>query len=235
MRIDVLTLFPEMFKGPFEVSMLARAQALGLLELNVIGLRPFGVGPHLVTDDYPYGGGPGMLMRPEPIVRAAEWAGAHVTAVPQVVVMSAQGVLMTQGMLEAWARTPYLQVIAGHYEGIDQRVIDILGAKEVSVGSFVLTGGELPAMLLVDGVARLLPGVLGDPEGARADSFSDSGDGRRWLEGPQYTRPWEFRGHVVPEILRSGHHQLIRDWRYQQALAKTRQMRPDLLEHAQSP
>ena len=213
MQIDIVTLFPEMFQGPFAVSIVARAKAQGLLSLNVVNLRAFGVGEHRTTDDYPYGGGPGMVMRPEPIVRAVEWAAARVPAPPLVLVTSAQGRRLEQRDLQGWASQPYLVIVAGHYEGIDQRVMELLAAEEVSVGDFVLTGGELPAMVMVDGVVRLLPGVLGAPDGAQRDSFSN-GEGD--LEGPQYTRPLVYRGQEVPAVLRSGHHERIRAWRAQQ-------------------
>ncbi len=210
MQIDVITLFPEMFDGPFAVSMVARAAAEGRVTVNVVPLRPFGVGEHHLTDDYPYGGGPGMVMRPEPIVHAVEWAAARVPAPPTVLVTSAQGRRLNQRQLQQWATRPYLVVVAGHYEGMDQRVVPLLGAEEVSIGDYVLTGGELPAMVIVDGVVRLLPGVLGAADGAAQDSFSLA-DGA--LEGPQYTRPLSYRGLPVPEVLRSGHHANIRAWR----------------------
>lgn len=223
MQIDLVTLFPEMFQGPFAVSMVARAAAQGLVTLNVVPLRRFGVGEHHLTDDYPYGGGPGMVMRPEPIVRAVEWAAARVPATPTVLVTSAQGRPVDQRQLEHWAQMPYLVLVAGHYEGIDQRVVPLLKAEEVSIGDYVLTGGELPAMVIVDGVVRLLPGVLGASDGAGHDSFSME-DGR--LEGPQYTRPVSYRGLDVPEVLRSGHHERIRAWRLAEGLrAARRRMR----------
>jgi tRNA (guanine37-N1)-methyltransferase len=227
MWIDIVTLFPEMFRGPFDVSIVARARERGAVDLRIVPLRPFGVGVHHLTDDYPYGGGEGMVMRPEPIVEAVEWAMAHVPAPARVVVTSAQGRLLTQDLLREWAALPYLVIVAGHYEGIDQRAVDLLGADEVSVGSFVLTGGELPAMLMVDGVVRLLPGVLGAPTGAQQDSFSGP-DG--WLEGPQYTRPLTYRGLTVPDVLRSGNHRAVAAWRRREALRVTRERRPDLLD-----
>jgi tRNA (guanine37-N1)-methyltransferase len=232
MWIDIVTLFPEMFRGPFGVSMVARAVHRGLVDLRIVPLRPFGVGVHRVTDDYPYGGGQGMVMRPEPVVEAVEWAMAHVPAPPTVLVTSAQGPVLTQSQLRAWAERPYLIVVAGHYEGIDQRAIEIVGGQEVSIGSFVLTGGELPAMVIVDGVVRLLPGVLGAGEGAADDSFSGP---EGWLEGPQYTRPPLYRGLAVPDVLRSGNHQAVARWRREQALQTTRTRRPDLLEAGDRP
>jgi tRNA (guanine37-N1)-methyltransferase len=225
MRIDIVTLFPEMFQGPFAASMLARAQAQGAVEIGMVPLRPFGVGVHRITDDYPYGGGAGMLMRPEPLVEAVEWAMARVPHPARVIVSSAQGRLLTQPMLEEWAKLPYVIMIAGHYEGIDQRVIDILEADEVSLGSFVLTGGELPVMVMVDGVVRLLPGVLGAEMGTATDSFSGED---RLLEGPQYTRPISYRGREVPAVLRSGNHAEIARWRRREAERVTETVRPDL-------
>ena len=227
LSVDVVTLFPEMFHGPFEHSIVARAVQAGLVDVRVVGLRPFGVGVHRVTDDYPYGGGQGMVMRPEPLVQAVEWCQARVPHPARVVVTAARGRLLTQRMLEAWSGCPYLIVVAGHYEGIDQRVVDVLGAEEVSIGNFVLTGGELPAMVVVDGVVRLLPGALGDRESARQDSFSGPSG---LLEGPQYTRPPVFRGLAVPGVLLSGDHARIAAWRAEQALATTAGRRPDLLE-----
>lgn len=226
MQIDIITLFPEMFVGPLDHSMVGRARKKGLVDIRLVGVRPFGVGIHQITDDYPYGGGAGMLMRPEPLVDACEWAMAHVPKRPRVLVTSAQGTVVTQSRLEEWAALPYVLLVAGHYEGIDQRAIEILGAEEVSIGDYVLTGGELPAMVLTDGIVRLLPGVLGALEGAQYDSFSQA---ERWLEGPQYTRPWEFRGKAVPDILKSGDHQRIAAWRREQSRRLTRERRPDLI------
>lgn len=226
LHIDIVTLFPEMFAGPFDHSMVGRAREKGLVDIRLVGLRPFGVGIHQITDDYPYGGGAGMLMRPEPLVEACEWAMAQVPKPAKILVTSAQGTVVSEPQLEAWARLPYLILVAGHYEGIDQRAIEILGAEEVSLGDYVLTGGELAAMVITDGVVRLLPGVLGAQDGAQTDSFSQAD---RWLEGPQYTRPWEFRGRVVPEVLKSGDHQRIAAWRREQSRRVTTERRPDLL------
>ncbi len=224
MHIDIVTLFPEMVRGPLGVSIMGRAVAQGLVSVNVVPLRPFGVGEHHLTDDYPYGGGPGMVMRPEPIVRAVEWAGARVPADGTVLVTSAQGRAVTQRQLQAWAKLPYLVLVAGHYEGIDQRVVPLLNAEEVSIGDYVLTGGELPAMVIADGVVRLLPGVLGASDGAAQDSFSGA-DGT--LEGPQYTRPLTYRGLTVPEVLRSGHHEKIRAWRLTEGVRAAARRAPD--------
>jgi tRNA (guanine37-N1)-methyltransferase len=208
--LDIVTLFPDMVERPLRESIIGRAAARGLIRVRVVGLRRFGVGPHRVTDDYPYGGGGGMVLRPEPVVDAVEWAVAHVPAPPLVLVTAAQGIPLTQSHLEQWAVRPYVVIVAGHYEGIDQRVVTVLNAVEVSIGPYVLTGGELPALVIADGVARLLPGVLGAPEGARQDSFSGPGRGP---EGPQYTRPPVYRGLPVPPVLRSGDPAAVRAWR----------------------
>lgn len=222
LRVDIVTLFPEMFQGPFAASIVARAAAKGLVDIRLVDLRPFGVGVHRLTDDYPYGGGVGMLMRPEPLVDAVEWCLAHEPRPGRILVTSARGRPLTQPGLEELARGDHLVVIAGHYEGIDQRVVDTLGAEEVSLGPFVLTGGEIPAMALVDGVVRLLPGALGAEAGSREDSFSGSD---RLVEGPQYTRPPVYRGRAVPEVLLSGDHARIRAWREEQARASTERLK----------
>ena len=227
MRIDIVSLFPEMFEGPFASSIVARAIAVGAVEIGVVGLRRFGVGVHHVTDDQPYGGGVGMLMRPEPLVEAVEWTAAHHPSAPHVVLTAAAAPLLTQTDLERWARLEHLIVIAGHYEGVDQRVVEILKAEERSIGSFVLTGGELPAMVIVDGVVRLLPGVLGAPEAPERDSYSGTD---RLLEAPQYTRPPSYRGLEVPVVLRSGDHARVGRWQAEESERRTRRLRPDLLE-----
>jgi tRNA (guanine37-N1)-methyltransferase len=225
-RIDIVTLFPSMFRGPFDASIVARARQRGLVEIGLVDLRPFGVGPHRITDDYPYGGGQGMVMRPEPLVRAVEWCLARTPARGRVIVTAARGWPLRQTHLEQWSQERHLVIVAGHYEGIDQRVVDIFGAEEISLGDFVLTGGELPAMAIVDGVVRLLPGALGDADSARHDSFSGP---RRLLEGPQYTRPPMYRGRGVPPVLQSGDHGRIAAWRADQALRTTAERRPELL------
>ncbi|NMP24608.1 tRNA (guanosine(37)-N1)-methyltransferase TrmD [Sulfobacillus sp. DSM 109850] len=226
MVIHVVTLFPEMFSGVFGASMLKRARQSGRVDIRLVPLRPFGVGPHRQTDDYPFGGGVGMLLRADVVVPAVEWAMTHVKAPARVLVTSPQGRRFDQRMAEELAHEQHLVVIAGHYEGLDERARLLLGAEEVSIGDFVLTGGELPAMVMVDAVARLLPGVLGAADGARSDSFSrDQG----WLEGPQYTRPEQYRGLAVPEVLLSGNHQAIREYQEEMARRWTQERRPDLL------
>ncbi|MDA8193823.1 MAG: tRNA (guanosine(37)-N1)-methyltransferase TrmD [Thermaerobacter sp.] len=226
MVISVVTLFPDMFSGVFGASMVKRAQTRGLVDVRLVPLRTFGVGPRRAVDDYPFGGGVGMLMRVDVVVPAVEWAIAHVAAPAEILITSAQGERFDQAMAEDLAHKPHVVVVAGHYEGIDERARQILGAREVSVGDYVLTGGEIPAMILVDALIRLLPGALGAEAGARQDSFSRPGGG---LEGPQYTRPEEYRGWRVPPVLLSGHHERIRAWQEAEAEERTRQRRPDLL------
>lgn len=228
MVIQVVTLFPEMMAGVFETSIIKRAQDKALVELRVVPLRAFGVGPHRITDDYPFGGGIGMVLRPDVVVPAVEWAMMHHAAPATVVATSAQGVRFSQAMAEQWSQRDHLIFVAGHYEGIDQRAIDLLQGEEVSVGDFVVTGGELPVMIMVDAVVRLLPGVLGARGGALEDSFSTGLDGL--LEGPQYTRPHRYRNLEVPEVLVSGNHAKIADYQRKLRLEVTRSRRPDLLE-----
>ncbi|MGC8488644.1 MAG: tRNA (guanosine(37)-N1)-methyltransferase TrmD [Clostridia bacterium] len=221
LKIHVVTLFPDMFAGPFADSIVDRAVRKGLVDIRLVPLRPFGVGVHRICDDYPYGGGVGMLMRPEPLVDAVEWCLAHEPRPARVLVTAARGRPLSQPWLEELSRAGHLVLIAGHYEGIDQRVLDVLGAEELSLGPFVLTGGEIPAMAVVDGVVRLLPGALGAEEGSRDDSFSGP---HRLVEGPQYTRPPVYRGHAVPDVLLSGDHARIRAWREQQARMSTERL-----------
>ncbi len=228
MRIDVLTLFPEMFTGPFGASILKRAQDGGVVRLNVVNIRDFAPGKRRITDEYPYGGGAGMVMKVEPLANAIEHCleGLPPRSVP-VILMSPQGERFDQEMAKGLAGEERLILICGHYEGVDERVRGLHVTREVSIGDYVLTGGELPAMVVVDAVARLLPGALGDEQSAVEDSFYSG-----LLEYPQYTRPPEFRGLAVPEILISGHHEKIRVWRRREALRRTLERRPDLLETA---
>jgi len=225
MRIDVLTLFPAMFLGPLQESILKRAQERGQLTLVIHPLRDYALDRHQLTDDTPYGGGEGMLLKPEPIVRAV--TALRGTQEFPVVLLSPQGRLLDQTVVQALAQQSRLLLICGHYEGFDERVRDLLHPDEISIGDFVLTGGELPAMVLIDAVARWIPGVLGDAESGRQDSFADG-----LLEGPQYTRPPSFGGLEVPAVLRSGHHAAIARWRRQEALRRTRLRRPELLARA---
>jgi len=222
-RIDILTLFPEICEGPLNQSMMKRAQAKGLASFHVHNLRQWAPGKHAVTDDMPYGGGQGMVMKCEPIFAAIE---ALRTPQARVVLMSPGGRRLDQAIAREYAaRDRHLILLCGHYEGVDQRVIDQLVDEELSIGDYVLTNGAIAAVVFTDAVVRLIPGVLGDDVSAAQDSFSGNG----LLEYPQYTRPVEFRGLRVPEILLSGHHAAIAKWREEQSLEKTRRVRPDLL------
>jgi tRNA (guanine37-N1)-methyltransferase len=228
MLIQVITLFPEMFSGVFGSSILKRARRDGRVELVTVPLRPFGIGPHLQTDDYPFGGGVGMLMRADVVVPAVEWAMMHDARPAHIVFTSPQGRLFTQRVAEEFSAQEHLIIVSGHYEGIDDRARVILGADEVSVGDVVLTGGELPAMMMVDAAVRLIPGVLGAERGAAEDSFSrDNG----WLEGPQYTRPESYRNLAVPGVLTEGNHRAIQDYQEMMARRWTAERRPDLISH----
>lgn len=222
MKIDIITLFPDMFKGPFDMSMLWKAQDRNLVEIETHDLREFGIGPRRTVDDTTYGGGDGMLLKPEPVVDAIEACKKNNPGA-KVIILSPQGKLFNQGMAVELSAEKGLILVAGHYEGFDERIIDFADI-ELSVGNYVLTGGELPAMTVVDAVVRLIPGVLGGEKSAHVESFSDG-----LLEYPQYTRPVEFRGKNVPEVLQNGHHAEIQSWRNEQAKAKTRRNRPDLL------
>jgi tRNA (guanine37-N1)-methyltransferase len=228
MRCDVLTLFPDMITPVLGQSMLKRAQDKGLLEVRVRNLRDYALDRHKVADDVPYGGGAGMVMKAEPILRAVETitaeyerAGEHT----RLLFPSPQGRPFTQEYAKNLAaERRRLVILCGHYEGVDERVRLALEPEEISVGDYVLTGGELPALILIDAATRLVPGVLGDPESIVEESFSDS-----ILEYPHYTRPSDVRGMTVPEVLLSGHHEAIRRWRRKEALRNTYRRRPDLL------
>jgi tRNA (guanine37-N1)-methyltransferase len=222
MEIDVLTLFPRIFEGPLDESILKRAQKSGLVAVRVHNLRDFTHDKHRVVDDKPYGGGPGMLMKPEPIFEAVETIRRDESC---VVLMTPQGVPLTQARAQEFSREPHLVIICGHYEGIDERVREALVDEEVSIGDYVLTNGALAAAVFVDAVVRLLPGVLGDEQSAGDDSFASG-----LLEGPQYTRPPEFRGMQVPEILLSGNHEAVAKWHAETARQRTKERRPDLLK-----
>jgi tRNA (guanine37-N1)-methyltransferase len=221
MRIDVLTLFPELFSGPLDVSMVGRARERGLLDLRIHNLRDWTHDRHKTVDDRPFGGGPGMVLKPEPIFEAVESLGA---GDPRVVLMTPAGRKFDQAAATEMARQPHLLLLCASYEGVDERVVETLVDDEVSIGDYVLTNGGLPAMVVIDAITRLIPGVLGDQESALDESFSHG-----LLEYPHYTRPAEFRGMKVPEILLSGHHAEIEKWRAEQARLRTAQRRPDLL------
>jgi tRNA (guanine37-N1)-methyltransferase len=222
MKIDVLTLFPGMFAGPLDESIVKRARQRGLLELAIYNLRDWTHDAHKTVDDRPFGGGPGMVLKPEPIFEALEKLATGET---RVLLMSPAGRKFDQALARELAQEKHLLLVSGSYEGVDERVMETLVDDEVSIGDFVLTNGALPAMLIVDAVTRLLPGALGDDESATDESFSHG-----LLEYPHYTRPAEFRGMKVPEILLSGHHAEIEKWRKEQAKLRTRKRRPDLLK-----
>lgn len=226
MIIEVLTLFPEMFPGVIGSSMLRRAQEKGIVTIRVRNIRDFTTDKHHVADDAPYGGGAGMVMKPEPIVAAIETCIVenHPTPLTRVY-LTPDGELWSQRLAEEFSQLPGLLLLCGHYEGVDQRVRDHFIDREISIGDYVLTGGEIPAMIIIDSVVRLLPGALGNEESSRNDSFS--GDGL--LDYPHYTRPAVFRDYTIPEILLSGHHKKIEDWRHQQSLERTFRRRPDII------
>lgn len=223
MRFEVFTLFPELFPPYLQASILGKAQQAGLIEVGVHNIRDYATDKHQVTDDAPFGGGGGMVMKPEPIFAAVEAVLGAPPAAP-VVLLSPQGRPFTQAIAQELAAQPRLALLCGRYEGVDERVRAHLATDEISIGDFVLTGGELPALMIIDAVARHLPGVLGQADGALTDSHASG-----LLEGPHYTRPAEFRGWGVPEALLSGDHARIARWRRQQALLRTAQQRPDLL------
>jgi tRNA (guanine37-N1)-methyltransferase len=223
---DVVTLFPSMFFGPLEDGVLARARRAGHCSVRVHDLRRFGVGAQRQVDDQPYGGGRGMVLRPEPLFEAVAWIRDRYPATnDRVILLSPQGQRLDSPAARRLAALDRVILLCGRYEGIDERVRQELADEELSVGDVVLTGGELPALAVVDVVARFVPGVLGDPEAADRDSFEDG-----LLEHPHYTRPESYRGHDVPAILLSGDHGKIARWRREQALQATRRKRPDLLE-----
>ncbi|MDR9795406.1 tRNA (guanosine(37)-N1)-methyltransferase TrmD [Aeribacillus pallidus] len=225
MIIDVLTLFPDMFAGVFNQSILKKAQEKDAVSINVINFRDYSTDKHQSVDDYPYGGGAGMVLKPEPIFNSVEAVKEKRNAQQsKVILVCPQGERFTQKKAEQLAQADHLIFICGHYEGYDER-IRFLATDEISIGDFVLTGGELAAMVIIDCVVRLLPGVLGNEESHQNDSFSTG-----LLEHPHYTRPAEFRGMKVPDVLLSGHHEKIAEWREKESLRRTWERRPDLLD-----
>jgi len=227
MKIDVLTLFPGMFAGPLDESIIRRARDKGLLDLRIVNLRDYTHDRHQTVDDRPFGGGPGMLMKPEPIFEAVE---ALATPQTKVILMTPAGRLFNQAIARELARESHLLLVCGSYEGFDERVHEHLADDELSIGDYVLTNGALPAMVVIDAVTRLLPGALGDDNSAVEESFSHG-----LLECPHYTRPAEFRGWKVPDVLLSGNHAEIARWREAMALERTKRRRPDLLTGEQTP
>jgi tRNA (guanine37-N1)-methyltransferase len=222
-RIDIISIFPEALAA-LDVSLLARARERGLVDIKVWNLRDFTSDRHRQVDDVPYGGGPGMVMKPEPFFQAVEAIAAQGLGRPRVVLTSPQGRRFDQRFAEELSREAHVVILCGRYEGVDERVIAGLGAEEVSIGDYVLNGGELAAMVIVETTARLIPGVVGDAESVAADSFTSG-----LLDSPHYTRPAEFRGMRVPDVLLSGHHEEIRRWRRREQLRRTRARRPDLI------
>ena len=227
MRIDVLTLFPEMFSGYLGQSLLKRAIDAGILSVQIHNIRDWARGKQRQVDDRPFGGGPGMVLRPEPVVESVEAVQGQGETAAHLVLLTPQGRKLNQRMVEELAGHQRLTIVCGRYEGVDQRAIDILQPDELSIGDYILGGGEVAAMVLIDAVARLVPGVLGDSESNKQDSFSGEPP---LLEFPQYTRPREYRGLAVPEVLMTGNHPEIARWREEQRVERTRQRRADLLD-----
>lgn len=257
MKIDILTLFPEMFKGPFDESIIKRAQEKGLVKINIHNLRKWAKDKHKTVDDRPYGGGTGMILMVEPIYNAlkdlcrqkekfktSQNTAMAVNCEEKVILLTPQGKVLNQKMARRFSKLDHLILICGHYEGVDERVREYLVDEEVSIGDYILTGGELPAMVLVDAVTRLIPGVLKKEEAIQFESFSKlkiafrrnpakqaNSKIENLLEYPQYTRPSNFKGWKVPKILLSGNHKKIEEWRKKQALEKTKKQRPDLIKN----
>ncbi len=227
MRIDILTLFPEMFAGPFDHSIIKRAKEQGIADIIIHNIRDYTHDKHRTVDDYPYGGGAGMVLKPEPIFEAVEAIKATADEEMTVILLSPQGRLFNQKMAWELSIKPHLVLICGHYEGIDERVRDNLVDEELSIGDYVLSGGEGAVMVVVDAVVRLLPGAVGSEISVRNDSHSSG-----LLQYPQYTRPEIYRGWSVPRVLLSGNHGEIAQWRHQQSLLRTFKRRPDLMEKA---
>ncbi|WP_282140492.1 tRNA (guanosine(37)-N1)-methyltransferase TrmD [Cytobacillus oceanisediminis] len=228
MNIDVLTLFPEMFEGVFGHSILKKAAENEAVNYNVVNFREYADNKHKTVDDYPYGGGAGMVLKPQPIFDAVDDLRSKSGASPRVILLCPQGERFTQKKAEELAEMDHLIFVCGHYEGYDERIREHVVTDEISIGDFVLTGGELGAMVVIDSVVRLLPGVLGNEESHIKDSFSTG-----FLEHPHYTRPAEFRGIKVPDVLMSGNHRLVDEWRAKESLRRTYLRRPDLLEDAE--
>lgn len=227
-KFDILTLFPDMFRAVLGDSIIKRAAEKGLVELNFIDIRDFTLNKHKKVDDYPYSGGGGMLMMPQPVYDAYMSVAGGLDYKPFTIYMSPQGKVFNQSMAVDYSKFKHIVILCGHYEGIDQRVLDMIVDAEVSIGDFVLTGGEIPAMAIVDSISRMIPGVL-----ANENSYSDESHFSGLLEYPQYTRPEEFMGVKIPEVLISGHHAKINEWKRQESLRATLKKRPDMLEKAE--
>ena len=227
MNFHVLTLFPEMIEQGINTSITGRAIEKGLISLNAINIRDYAGNKHGQVDDYPYGGGAGMVMQPGPVYRSYESVTEKIGYKPRVIYLTPQGKVFNQSMAEEFSQEEDLVFLCGHYEGIDERVLEMIVTDNVSIGDYVLTGGELPSMVMIDAISRLVPGVLNNDVSAEFESFNDN-----LLEYPQYTRPEEWHGKKVPEILLSGHHANIEKWRREQSVIRTAKRRPDLLEKA---
>ena len=227
MKIDIVTIFPRMVHAPLEEGIVGRAIARGLLDVRVHDLRDSTTDRHRVVDDVPFGGGPGMVLKPEPLFRAVERIREERGEPSAIVLTSPDGRRFSQEDAERLGRLPHVVILCGRYEGVDERVRASLATEELSIGDYVLSGGELPALVIADAVVRMVPGVVGDEESVARDSFA-----RGLLDFPQYTRPADFRGMSVPPVLLSGHHAEIETWRRRQALARTLERRPDLLDRA---
>jgi tRNA (guanine37-N1)-methyltransferase len=225
--IRVISIFPTFFEGPLSLSIPSRAAAAGAVRYELIDLRDYTHDKHRTVDDAPYGGGPGMVMKPEPLSRALEAIRRERGEPSAVVLLSPQGRMFDQSEARRLSALPHVVLLCGRYEGIDERIRELVATEELSIGDYVLSGGELPALVVIDGVGRLVPGVVGDAESVEGDSFS-----RGLLDYPHYTRPVEFAGRVVPDVLLSGHHGEVRRWRKRQALMRTMERRPELLAHA---
>jgi len=227
MKIDVFTLFPEVMIPYISASILGKAQEAGLVDIGLHNIRDYATDRHSMTDDEPYGGGGGMVMKPEPLFEAVDSVLGNELSETRIVLLTPQGRVFTQGIAKELAGLSKVALISGRYEGVDERVREHLANDEISIGDYVLTGGELPALVVTDAIVRLLPGALGDEAASMQDSHSAG-----LLEGPHYTRPADYRGWQVPEVLRSGDHAKIAAWRRQQSLQRTKERRPDLLEQA---
>ena len=232
MRFHIVTIFPEFFTSPFAHGVVPRAQSEGRLEIHIHDLRNWTYDRHRTVDDRPFGGGEGMLLKPQPLFEAVEAILPNRTPMQKIVLLSAQGQPFTQSLAREYSRLEDLVLICGRYEGVDERVAEHLADQEVSIGDFVLSGGELAAAMIVDAVGRLLPGVLGNEDSARNESFSEEQEGL--LDCPQYTRPAEFRGWKVPEVLLGGNHEEIKRWRRAASRHKTQRLRPDLMERRET-
>ncbi len=228
MRIDILTLFPEMCEGVLGESIIGRARANGCVEINCINIRDYTLDKHNRVDDAPYGGGTGMIMQTQPIYDCYSALCKETGAKPHLIYLSPQGKTLTQEKVKELSKLENIALLCGHYEGIDQRVIDEIVDEEISIGDYVLTGGELPALVLADSISRMLPGVL-----ANEDAFTLESHYSGLLEYPQYTRPYEWHGEKVPDVLISGHHANIEKWQREQSLKRTLERRPDMLEKAE--